>query len=817
MKKFYSLLLLLAACTIGASAQLAELQGKKIATVGVAITADAITENQWYLLRNVGRNAYVVSYTDNGLMHLQTPGLTADAYAGNPETAGRLVRFVDANQFGAYHTHNHGYYIQNGFGSYFKHLTQGSNTGATTNQSEAAVFTYNAIGTETKVAFYDETGNKKMDGNAAGGTLAGWDSGNYHNSPTGNAAYEVLPVTLADVSTYEVTINHIYQGQTLISESKTAMEGSTLAAAGVAPLTRYGLTSSVDNDLTTTTVSAATTVNITYTDGGDAYPFLFSTVPSGGSFDSNTKWYKMTIRGTKKVGYNLATNFTNNNATADNTKPAFFFAFSGNPLTGFRIYNYAVGAQKTLWSKAPTNNSSASFISTGELSENDGFLLTKNGNGFVLRANNHNLAYINDVNSTLGFWMHTNAATDGGSTITFTEVPAEEITAADAALLADAKAVYNPIKAEAQYIVDNNDPSKAGHFTDVEALRNALPNSEPATVEEYLSAAQNMSQIIALLQLAPITEDIYTLKVADRAMKDGTTQTLYLALNENNKTVATENVDGAHKYWRLISDGNNYQFQNVSNDQYLPAPTANASSTSQSAPVALPVIKTGKLGKIAFGGPDRYKYYHADDVNRAVAWEAASVASQWEIEKVENITVTLASELEGYATFSAPFATTIPQGVEAFTAQKDGESLTLTLVNASELPGKTPVVIKGTAGDSYVFARSMGSDAPLDNNELTAALTPFTTPLDTYTLQSNGDGVGFYPYTGATLVGFKAYLTHTAPVPVQGFTFNGHLTKIESAATAAQPNAPIFDLQGRRVQRAQSGLYIVGGKKVLVK
>ena len=46
--------------------------------------------------------------------------------------------------------------------------------------------------------------------------------------------------------------------------------------------------------------------------------------------------------------------------------------------------------------------------------------------------------------------------------------------------------------------------------------------------------------------------------------------------------------------------------------------------------------------------------------------------------------------------------------------------------------------------------------------------------------------------------------------------FDGEVTAIESL-TAENANNEIFDLQGRRVAKAAKGVYIVNGKKVVLK
>jgi hypothetical protein len=49
------------------------------------------------------------------------------------------------------------------------------------------------------------------------------------------------------------------------------------------------------------------------------------------------------------------------------------------------------------------------------------------------------------------------------------------------------------------------------------------------------------------------------------------------------------------------------------------------------------------------------------------------------------------------------------------------------------------------------------------------------------------------------------------------FNFGGNATAIESVKSELDPNAPIYDLSGRRVKVATKGIYIQNGKKFMVK
>jgi len=97
-------------------------------------------------------------------------------------------------------------------------------------------------------------------------------------------------------------------------------------------------------------------------------------------------------------------------------------------------------------------------------------------------------------------------------------------------------------------------------------------------------------------------------------------------------------------------------------------------------------------------------------------------------------------------------------------------------------------------------------------------------------VEQNGDstvtkGVGFYKTTKEFTVG--ANTAYIAALPEQsegnartfiGFDFDDNTTTaIEGIATVKTNSGEIYNLQGQRVSAAKKGLYIVNGKKVLVK
>ncbi len=815
MKKLYALLLVGAACTMTTSAQISELQGKKIASVGDPVSATSIQANTWYVLKNVGRNAYVESKANNSAMMMQSANVTVGGLAAADVNARLLVRFVTTKQKGQTNTEKDAYYIQNGYGSYFKTLTQGGNNGATANQNEAAPYTYNAIN-ESSVSFMEESTPKTMDGNAAGGTLAGWNTG-YSTNPNGNSSYQVLPVNLVDVTTYTVTINHVLNGNIFKTETQPVIEGTEFNTITITPLVRYGYTSATTGN--EGTVNTDKTVTITYTpNSAEPLPFETSTA---GVFDAGTKWYKLGIaRPTPKVvSYDKSTGKAVTAVTSETTMSKFFFAISGDNLSGFKIYNKEAGTDKVLWSAIPQNNAKIPFVNASEVA--GGFTLVKNENGGYVFLNTANAnGYVNDVNGELGYWVDANAKTDAGSTFIFTPVTQEDLNAVATADLNAAKAAFNAAKAAAQPYVDTYAGKTNQLGTPTTESYNTLTGATTATPEEtvaaYEAATQAVNNAVAALQLY-IPNGIYSLFTAGR-------ENAYMATS-NNVGSASANIDGAHKLWKIETVTGGFTMQNLGTGKYLSQPgngNGVAAAMSETPQTILGSV-SDTPGVVFLGGSQSLQLFHADAAGKLVGWSRDGAASKWTINPVDGIDVTLNADFEGWGTFSAPFATTIPSGVQAYSVAIEGEQAKLNAVTGI-IPANSAVVIKATAGATVKFAKSEAEGTALANNALKPALIVEATPAagegnNIYTLQKNDSFVGFYPFNGTQVVGFKGYLIHTAPASggVQGFSLNLDTVTGISLSTEDAETKTVFDLSGRRISNAKGGLYIVNGKKVLVK
>lgn len=138
-------------------------------------------------------------------------------------------------------------------------------------------------------------------------------------------------------------------------------------------------------------------------------------IPSA-SFDK-AAWYSLAIRGNKNISYNASSAKFPCSTSAVSGEKALF-AFMGNPFTGYKIVNKALGADKAIGGDVVNNGHTTPV----DFDAAPNFVLENNSGHLVLRNKEYSLGYLNDIQGTLGYWVNGSAATDSGSTLTFTLV-----------------------------------------------------------------------------------------------------------------------------------------------------------------------------------------------------------------------------------------------------------------------------------------------------------------------------------------------------------------------------------------------------------
>lgn len=159
----------------------------------------------------------------------------------------------------------------------------------------------------------------------------------------------------------------------------------------------------------------------------------------------------------------------------------------------------------------------------------------------------------------------------------------------------------------------------------------------------------------------------------------------------------------------------------------------------------------------------------------------------------------------------------LPSGLAAYKATAaDASSVTLTAVN-STVAKNTGIILTGTAGTTYNIP-VVGTGTDISASNLLVASNGTSTVTDAYVLS---DGK-FHPVAGGGLVipAGKAYLpAGSISAHELDITFdNGDVTGIADVRAKMEDfKGEFFNLSGQRVAQPTKGLYIVNGKKVIIK
>jgi len=154
----------------------------------------------------------------------------------------------------------------------------------------------------------------------------------------------------------------------------------------------------------------------------------------------------------------------------------------------------------------------------------------------------------------------------------------------------------------------------------------------------------------------------------------------------------------------------------------------------------------------------------------------------------------------------------------------------VTLTRITDVPANTGIVVKGAAG-TYTMTPGLGETIVsnmLRGVTMNTVLNKVEGDYTNYILAKKNGNLGFYAVVdGSTLSAHKAYLPlPTASLPSGARSIklvfeDGGTTGISDASplndNGEMINDNVYDLQGRRVEKPTRGLYIVNGRKFVIK
>lgn len=219
---------------------------------------------------------------------------------------------------------------------------------------------------------------------------------------------------------------------------------------------------------------------------------------------------------------------------------------------------------------------------------------------------------------------------------------------------------------------------------------------------------------------------------------------------------------------------------------------------------------------------------HAHNSNKVGYWKSSAVDEGSAIVLSNTLPAINLNESNGkhYATYCLPFAAKAPEGVKAYAGTVSNGSVKLTEYANGVIPANKGVLLVSDNATSATFTLANDADVTAIDNDLkgVTAATELTGVDNSERVRifSTKDGVvGFYkPNSNITsLAANKAYVIAPATEGALALNFGGNVTGINSVSdNAAMPNnVEIYDLAGRRVNHAVKGVYVVNGKKIIVK
>lgn len=201
--------------------------------------------------------------------------------------------------------------------------------------------------------------------------------------------------------------------------------------------------------------------------------------------------------------------------------------------------------------------------------------------------------------------------------------------------------------------------------------------------------------------------------------------------------------------------------------------------------------------------------------------------SAWTYSISPYFTRTLPAAAEGYATFSSEYDVTVPEGLTAkYASAVAGGKITWEEFGANGIKAGQGALLKGTAGGEYKFTPATSAEAPSVNfmkaiNEKKQLLQTEGSNTNYILSKSTVSGdaaLGFYKVNagGSWCAAGTAYLS----VPSQQapeYIVLGETTGIANVNRENVSDNQYYMLDGRRVAQPTKGLYIVNGKKVIIK
>ena len=770
MRKITSLLMLFL-LAVGASAAQTRTH-YELKSMGNAVTE--LTEGSKIIFHNTGRNTYLYltdAFTPNTMVRanrtapVQGTDVTAYLFTVKKNADGTFSFVGHNNQYIGECGRNQDVY--------------------TKEEAQAGKYTVTLASGSTNKFLLRGANGEYMNGKPE--TLTGW------GGTGGNSQYEIFVPEVEEVTYAELRYQAKKDGQVLASTTAWQKVGS-------APVIPEAIKNPYVTLTTDKTTVSATDEEVNFTASYNA-PFQFS------ADAEHATWYYLQLRPASNKSYLSADTENKMMGQADKFNTAEFkWAFVGNPYA-VKVINKATGDTAALAYEGAVKVARPGSPIKVVAGSSMAWVLCKNGDkGFTLRSTENASCYlhnrVDDGITTLSASEWGGVASDEGSTFKVTEAPLEDDY--NTQLIADYSSWFD---GETTPTLNTYFTLSTSDYNTLKAQYTTLKAT--CTREEYEDFIENFYHAVKYPETG-----YYFLKNT----VGGQYGYLYGDGTQFIGNAAKPAVSSVVYLEELESEG--YHFYAIKvQGKYVGAATNSTIVVPSKNPTYF-YVDIKKPGVIALSAnpDDAFSYLHVANTRgyAVVGWEAPAAASQWTVEDATSFEVPLnAVNGKSYATFCAPFGVTVAD-TKANTLKMDASKKFVTLNEIAEVPANTGVLlVNETGATTATVTIKADATATVSDNALVGTLAPHAKAAGDLFLGNNEGVVGFYDWAGTSLAANRAYIPAATAAGVRALLFDNTTTGV-NAATLNNASQKVFDLQGRRVQKAQKGLYIVNGKKVVL-
>lgn len=573
---------------------------------------------------------------------------------------------------------------------------------------------------------------------------------------------------------------------------------------------------------------------------GQAGAQIIPTTITNGQFDPGTVFYRIKFTPSFlqqhyiTIGSDVTTTNIRGNAT--------LFAFVGNNTDGYRIY--AKGdATKYIYLTSTTSDVNVDNVNYGTSDTYDKFKIHTNGKGYTIyqygpRSSSipTSLNYVSG--STLQTWSNSGSLSDNNCRVAFEAVEMSLLYQYTFSEGTVNQVVYGTIgsaypNATTPAFCTITGSKPAGNVA-AGGVDNASFTATWNGPLEYSSDLANAKWYLMTLGYQDSHKQVFRYSTLNTTINLPTDAYTFTYSSKDQFAFVGNPLDGFQVINR--SAGNPRLVANA--DGSGNPSFANSPSSAQSDRWDIYNVTVGPASSITVPGDKRFGLNlhgnNAKKLNRngasynVVYWSSHDNGSTFTVSQADLPSLAL-HEFDGktYASFYVDYPVQVTsENVKVYTGTVSGNTLQMTEANDKIIPAGVGVVLVGNTASETSAALSIANSAgTVSHGVITGSITdvPIQGYQDQYLVlglsNQEPQSVGFFQPTVATIPAYRAYIPKSATQSVRGlyFNFDGETTSIDPTVLTPAKEETIYDLSGRRVNKAVKGIYIKNGKKIYVK